>query len=74
MATKLTAKPFRCPRAVQHGPEPAHRQADCSNDTASAVSATTYRYEASIRELQARFEIVLVDCRPRHTPPPPVLS
>ena len=27
-----------------------------SNDTASAASAATYRYECRVRELQARFE------------------
>jgi hypothetical protein len=28
----------------------------CSNDTASAASAASYRYESRVRELQQRFE------------------
>jgi hypothetical protein len=28
----------------------------CSNDTASAASAASYRYECRVRELQDRFE------------------
>jgi len=29
----------------------------CSNDTASAATAASYRYESRVRELQQRFEI-----------------
>jgi len=35
----------------------------CSNDTASAASAATYRFEARCRELQQRFEIELQGVR-----------
>jgi hypothetical protein len=28
----------------------------CSNDTASAATAASYRYESRVRELEARFE------------------
>jgi hypothetical protein len=35
----------------------------CSNDTASAASAATYRYECRVRELQQRFEIELQGVR-----------
>jgi hypothetical protein len=31
----------------------------CSNDTASAATAASYRYESRVRELQQRFEIEL---------------
>ena len=35
----------------------------CSNDTATAASAATYRYESRIRELQQRFEVELQGVR-----------
>ena len=35
----------------------------CSNDTASAATAASYRYESRVRELQQRFEIELQGVR-----------
>jgi len=35
----------------------------CSNDTASAATAASYRYQARIRELEQRFEIELQGVR-----------
>jgi hypothetical protein len=35
----------------------------CSNDTASAATAASYRYAARVRELEQRFEIELQGVR-----------
>jgi len=35
----------------------------CSNDTASAASAATYRFECRVREMQQRFEIEMQGIR-----------
>jgi hypothetical protein len=35
----------------------------CSNDTASAASAATYRYQSRVRELEQRFEVELQGVR-----------
>jgi len=35
----------------------------CSNDTASAASAASYRYQARVRELEQRFEAELQGVR-----------
>jgi hypothetical protein len=35
----------------------------CSNDTASAATAASYRYESRVRELQQRFEVELQGVR-----------
>jgi hypothetical protein len=35
----------------------------CSNDSASAASAATYRFESCVRELQSRFEVELQGVR-----------
>jgi hypothetical protein len=35
----------------------------CSNDTASAATAASYRYQARVRELEQRFEIELQGVR-----------
>ena len=35
----------------------------CSNDTASAASAASYRYQARVRELETRFELELQGVR-----------
>lgn len=45
---------------VQHGAELGQI---CSNDTASAATASSYRYQARVRELEQRFEIELQGVR-----------
>ncbi len=35
----------------------------CSNDTASAATAASYRYQARVRELEQRFEVELQGVR-----------
>ena len=37
----------------------------CSNDTASAATAASYRYQARVRELEQRFEVELQACETR---------
>jgi hypothetical protein len=44
-------------------PSPVIARQICSNDTASAATAASYRYQARVRELEQRFEIELQGVR-----------
>ena len=56
MANKVTLKDGGPQGRINMAPSLQVARMICSNDTASAASAATYRFEARCRELQARFE------------------
>ena len=57
-----TAKPEPSGR-FSTAPSLAIARQICSNDTASAATAASYRYQARIRELEQRFEVELQGVR-----------
>jgi hypothetical protein len=57
-----TAKPEPSGR-FSTAPSLATARMICSNDTASAATAASYRYESRVRELEQRFEIELQGVR-----------
>ena len=56
MATKLSLKPEGAQGRFTTAPSLLIARQIGSNDAASAASAASYRYEARMRELHARFE------------------
>ena len=60
--TLTTAKPEPSGR-FSTAPSLAIARQICSNDTASAATAASYRYQARVRELEQRFEVELQGVR-----------
>ena len=63
MAKGLTATKPEPSGRFSTAPSLAIARQICSNDTASAATAASYRYQARVRELEQRFEVELQGVR-----------